>query len=194
MTQQTINAVMIRAARRGRRVVRLKGGDPFVFGRGGEEARALRDAGVPFEVVPGVTSAFAAAALAGIPLTYRGVSSAVLVVSGHDPAALGSTVESIRSNGLTLVILMGGGRTAEIGSALLERGWSPATPAAVVTSASTVDQQLWRGTLNELCLPGPAAVCGSGVPTGPATIIIGDVVALLAASAAGLERLYVTGT
>lgn len=195
MTQQTINAVMIRAARRGRRVVRLKGGDPFVFGRGGEEARALREAGVPCEVVPGVTSAFAAAALAGIPLTCRGVSSAVLVVSGHDPAALGSTVASIRSKGLTLVILMGGGRAAEIASALTERGWSPATPAAVVTSASTADQQLWRGTLNELSLPGPAGAFGSGEPKGPATIIIGDVVALLAAGqASGLERLYVTGT
>ena len=84
MTQQTIHTVMIRAARRGRRVVRLKGGDPFVFGRGGEEALALQQAGVPFDVVPGVSSAIAAPALAGIPVTHRGVSSAFLVVSGHD--------------------------------------------------------------------------------------------------------------
>src|SRR6185295_12923899 len=92
MTQQTIHAVMIRAARRGRRVVRLKGGDPFVFGRGGEEMLALQQAGVPFDVVPGVTSAIAAPGLAGIPVTHRGVSSALLVVSGHDDAVFRSTV------------------------------------------------------------------------------------------------------
>src|SRR5207249_5663908 len=91
MTQHAIHAVMIRAARRGRRVVRLKGGDPFVFGRGGEEALALRAAGVPFDVVPGVTSAAAAPALAGIPVTHRGVASGVLVVSGHDEDAFAAT-------------------------------------------------------------------------------------------------------
>src|SRR5947208_846871 len=84
ITQQAIHAVMIRAARRGRRVVRLKGGDPFVFGRGGEEALALGAAGVPFEIIPGVSSALAAPALAGIPLTHRGTASAFLVVTGHD--------------------------------------------------------------------------------------------------------------
>ena len=87
MTQTAIQALMIRAARRGRRVVRLKGGDPFVFGRGGEEALALQHAGVPFDVVPGVTSAIAAPASAGIPVTHRGVASAFLVVSGHDEEA-----------------------------------------------------------------------------------------------------------
>src|SRR5712692_8167647 len=87
LTQETIHVVMIRAARRGRRVVRLKGGDPFVFGRGGEEMLALQHAGVRFDVVPGVTSVSAAPALAGIPLTYRGVASAFLVVSGHDVQA-----------------------------------------------------------------------------------------------------------
>src|SRR6202030_816900 len=84
LSQEEIHTVMIRAARRGRRVVRLKGGDPFVFGRGGEEMLALQRAGVPFDVVPGVTSALAAPALAGIPMTHRGVASAFLVVSGHD--------------------------------------------------------------------------------------------------------------
>ena len=97
MTQQTIQAVMIRAARRGRRVVRLKGGDPFVFGRGGEEVLALQQAGVPFDVVPGVTSAIAAPALAGIPVTHRGVSSAFLVVSGHDAEAFASAVGACRA-------------------------------------------------------------------------------------------------
>ena len=103
---------MIRAARRGRRVVRLKGGDPFVFGRGGEEALALRQAGVPFDVVPGVSSAIAAPALAGIPVTHRGVSSAFLVVSGHDEAVFASAVGALQPNGVTLVVLMGVGRSA----------------------------------------------------------------------------------
>ena len=102
--------VMIRAARRGRRVVRLKGGDPFVFGRGGEEVLALRRAGVPFDVVPGVTSAIAAPALAGIPVTHRGVSSAFLVVSGHDETAFASAVGALQPDGVTLVVLMGLGR------------------------------------------------------------------------------------
>src|SRR4029077_9585104 len=87
MTQTAIEMLMIRAARRGRRVVRLKGGDPFVFGRGGEEALALQRAGVPYEVVPGVTSAIAAPASAGIPVTHRGVAAAFLVVSGHEDEA-----------------------------------------------------------------------------------------------------------
>src|SRR4029077_1300135 len=95
LTQEAIHGVMIRAARRGRRVVRLKGGDPFVFGRGGEEMLALQDAGVAFDVVPGVTSALAAPALARIPLTHRGVSSALLVVSGHDDAVFQSAVETV---------------------------------------------------------------------------------------------------
>src|SRR5207249_8508515 len=107
MTQEAIHALMIRAARRGRRVVRLKGGDPFVFGRGGEEALALSQAGVPFDVVPGVTSAIAAPALAGIPITHRGVSSAFLVVSGHDDVAFASEVANVRPHSLTLVVLMG---------------------------------------------------------------------------------------
>ena len=88
MTQEAINALMVRAARRGRRVVRLKGGDPFVFGRGGEEVLALRRAGVAYEVVPGISSAIAAPAAAGIPVTHRGISTAFLVASGHDERVL----------------------------------------------------------------------------------------------------------
>src|SRR5260221_3130393 len=107
MDQETIHRLMIRGARRGKRVVRLKGGDPFVFGRGGEEAIALRAAGVPYDVVPGVSSALAAPALAGIPVTHRGISSAVLVVSGHDEQAFGSSVAQLEPNGVTIVVLMG---------------------------------------------------------------------------------------
>ena len=92
MTQAGIQALMIRAARRGRRVVRLKGGDPFVFGRGGEEALALQQAGIPYDVVPGVSSAIAAPASAGIPVTHRGLASGFLVVSGHEEAAFASVI------------------------------------------------------------------------------------------------------
>src|SRR5688500_17802435 len=107
LSQTAIHAVMIRAAKRGRRVVRLKGGDPFVFGRGGEEAIALDAAGVPFDIVPGISSAVAAPALAGIPVTHRGVAAAFLVVSGHDEDAFAASIGQIAPNGLTLVVLMG---------------------------------------------------------------------------------------
>jgi uroporphyrin-III C-methyltransferase/precorrin-2 dehydrogenase/sirohydrochlorin ferrochelatase len=168
--QEEINALMVQLAKAGRRVVRLKGGDPFVFGRGGEEAQALRAAGIPFEIVPGVTSAFAAPALAGIPVTRRGVSSAVVVVSGHDDRAFARVVESLPPRGVTLVVLMAGGRAAGLGGRLRQRGWPADLPAAIVTNASAPDQQVWRGTLAELCESVPA--------DGPATIIVGEVVAL----------------
>src|SRR5438093_10371906 len=109
ISQPAIHALMIRAARKGKRVVRLKGGDPFVFGRGGEEALALRAAGIPFDVVPGITSAIAAPELAGIPVTHRGVASAVLVVSGHDEQTFSSAVGRLTPNAVTLVILRGVG-------------------------------------------------------------------------------------
>jgi uroporphyrin-III C-methyltransferase/precorrin-2 dehydrogenase/sirohydrochlorin ferrochelatase len=197
MTQQTIHAVMIRAARRGRRVVRLKGGDPFVFGRGGEEMLALRQAGVSFDVVPGVTSAIAAPELAGIPVTHRGLSSAFLVASGHDPEAFASAVRGVLPNGVTLVVLMGVGNAAAIAATLIDNGWSRDTPAAIVTNASTVDQQIWLGTVGEL-RQGSEGSGGSGGSEGsrglgPATIIIGDVVSLALNEAVGLARKYVTG-
>ena len=118
MGQDAIIRTLIRAARRGRRVVRLKGGDPFVFGRGGEEALALRAAGVAFEIVPGVSSAFAAPAAASIPVTHRGVSSAVLVTTGHDAERFAALATSVAPEAATLVVLMGtavrerGGRIA----------------------------------------------------------------------------------
>ena len=106
ITQQAIHALLIRAARRGRQVVRLKGGDPFVFGRGGEEALALEHAGIAYDVVPGVTSAVAAPAAAGIPLTHRGVASAFLVVSGHDAVAFESAIAGLTPNGVSGVTLV----------------------------------------------------------------------------------------
>jgi siroheme synthase len=183
---------MIRAARRGRRVVRLKGGDPFVFGRGGEEALALLKAGVPFDVVPGVTSAIAAPELAGIPVTLRGVSSAILVVSGHDEAAFGAAVGSVPPDTVTLVVLMGTANAPALGRILTDRGWGPQTPAAVIANASTVEQRVWRTTIGEL-----SAMPAIGRVDGPATIVIGNVVASAVAgeqAPAARERKYVTRT
>ena len=172
ISQADIHAVMIRAARRGRRVVRLKGGDPFVFGRGGEEALALRAAGVPFDVVPGVTSVVAAPALAGIPVTHRGVASALLVVSGHDEEAFARSIAALQPDGVTLIVLMGLGCRVTLASRLVDRGWSRGTPAAIVAEASLAGQQVWRGTLDDLAA-GRASIDGDG----PALIVIGEVAA-----------------
>ncbi|HEV8254305.1 MAG TPA: uroporphyrinogen-III C-methyltransferase [Vicinamibacteria bacterium] len=174
VTQETINRLLIRAARRGARVVRLKGGDPFVFGRGGEEALALAAAGVPFEVVPGVSSAVAAAALAGIPVTHRGLSSGFAVVSGHAEPAWQPIVRSLAPNSLTLVVLMGLAARRAIASSLLDKGWAPSTPAAIVWAASRPEAVSWRGTLAGLAL-------ADGAPAGaPGTIVVGEVVSLAA--------------
>ena len=176
MRQETIHALMIRAARRGQRVVRLKGGDPFVFGRGGEEALALRAAGVPFEVVPGVSAAIAAPALAGIPVTHRGVASAFTVVSGHDPSAYAPVLDAMRPGAMTLVLLMAVAGQQEIAGALLARGWAPQTPAALVFAASRSDDETWTGTLAEL-----AAGQGPHHMDRPGTLVVGEVVRLRAA-------------
>ena len=185
LTQAAIHGVMIRAARRGRRVVRLKGGDPFVFGRGGEEMLALARAAVPYEVVPGVTSALATPALAGIPLTHRGVSSAFLVVSGHDVDAFSASVGQTTPNGLTLVVLMGLGHSAAIGGELVRLGWLRSTPVAVIFDASSPGQRVWRGTLGELI-----SGVSEGESGGPATIVIGEVVGvgMQAAGTAPVQR------
>jgi uroporphyrin-III C-methyltransferase/precorrin-2 dehydrogenase/sirohydrochlorin ferrochelatase len=182
MSQQAINGVMIRAARRGKRVVRLKGGDPFVFGRGGEEALALRAAGVDFDVVPGVTSAVAAPALAGIPVTLRGVSSAFLVVGGHDADAFAAAIDAVVPDQVTLVVLMGIGRRVAIANRLIERGWDRRIPAAIIVDASRPTQSVWRGTLEELG-EGSIEVDGDG----PATIVVGQVIAAAGVSQEAAE-------
>jgi uroporphyrin-III C-methyltransferase/precorrin-2 dehydrogenase/sirohydrochlorin ferrochelatase len=173
LSQQDIHAAMIGAAHRGRRVVRLKGGDPFVFGRGGEEALALIAAGVPFDVVPGVTSAVAAPALAGVPVTHRGVASAFLVVSGHDPEAFAASVRGLPTKGITLVVLMGLARRAELGRILLDQGWTRSLPAALIAEASSPRQEAWRGTLGALA-DGTAGVGSEG----PALVVVGEVAAM----------------
>ena len=173
MPQDTIHKLMIRAARRGLRVVRLKGGDPFVFGRGGEEALALRAAGVPFEVIPGVSSAVAAPALSGIPVTHRGLTSAFTVVSGHARSSYEPVFDAVRPGTMTLVVMMGTGAQAEIASALTARGWPASTPAAIVYAASREDAETWTGSLASLQRgDGPLD------PTRPGTLVIGEVVKL----------------
>jgi uroporphyrin-III C-methyltransferase/precorrin-2 dehydrogenase/sirohydrochlorin ferrochelatase len=177
--QDTIHKLMIRAARRGERVVRLKCGDPFVLGRGGEEALALREAGVPFEIVPGLTSAIAAPALAGIPVTHRGVASAFAVISGHAPASYEPILASIAPGALTLVILMGLGQRAQISRFLIERGYPAATPAAIVLGASHPDAASWTGTLAELAVhPVDSEL--------PGILVIGAVVSLAETISAAL--------
>jgi uroporphyrin-III C-methyltransferase/precorrin-2 dehydrogenase/sirohydrochlorin ferrochelatase len=182
--QEAINSLMIRAARRGRRVVRLKAGDPFVLGRGGEEALALHAAGVPFEVVPGLSSALAAPALAGIPVTHRTISTGLLVVSGHAESSYRPALESLPPNAVTLVILMGLGAVEPITAVLQAAGWPLNTPAAVLFAAGTPQAHAWHGTLAEL----PS--CRAGVSTdAPGTIVVGEVVALAAVLGARPESI-----
>ena len=163
-SQSEINARLVELGRAGRSVVRLKGGDPFVFGRGGEEAEALRAAGIEFEVVPGVSSAFAAPALAGIPVTHRGLASSVSVVTGHvgDPSAPGGVDwESLGRAGGTLVVLMGMSERTRIAEALVRSGRDEATPVAVVHWATTDRQQVVRtdlGGLDSVELPAPSVI------------------------------------
>jgi uroporphyrin-III C-methyltransferase / precorrin-2 dehydrogenase / sirohydrochlorin ferrochelatase len=173
MPQETINRLLIRAACRGRRVVRLKAGDPFVFGRGGEEALALDAAGIPFEVVPGVTAAIAAPALAGIPVTHRGAASAFVTISGHDERAWAPIVEALPPHSATIVILMGLASRREIADRLLARGWHGHTPAAVLVAAGTPHAHTWMGTLGELVEEGSFTAGDGG---GAGTIVVGEVV------------------
>lgn len=169
--QEGIHALLIRAARRGERVVRLKCGDPFVLGRGGEEALALEAAGIAYEVVPGVSSAIAAPALAGIPVTHRGIATGFAVLSGHAEAAFAPALDSIAPNALTIVVLMGLRTRTEIAARLIARGWSATTPAAIVVGASHEGTARWIGTLATI---GEATIDSelAGV------IVIGGVVAL----------------
>ncbi|MGH3546120.1 MAG: uroporphyrinogen-III C-methyltransferase, partial [Mycobacteriales bacterium] len=151
MTQDQINAVLVDRALGGARVVRLKGGDPFVFGRGGEELLACAHAGVPVEVVPGVTSAVAGPGAAGIPVTHRGVASDFAVVSAHlDPAHPGSTVDwqALASGPATLVLLMALDRLEQVAAELVKRGRPADTPVAVVRNATLPDQHVLTATLD----------------------------------------------
>jgi uroporphyrin-III C-methyltransferase/precorrin-2 dehydrogenase/sirohydrochlorin ferrochelatase len=179
--QETIHKLMIRAARDGKRVVRLKGGDPFVFGRGAEEAIALTEAGIAFDVVPGVTTAVAAAELAGIPVTHRGVSTGFLVVAGHVGEPLRRAVSGVRPGSVTLVVMMGVAGRGEIAATLVASGWDAALPAAIVCGASTPDEWIWTGRLDGVgAAPAPAGV--------PGVLVIGEVVDVREALVASDQR------
>jgi uroporphyrin-III C-methyltransferase len=174
VAQADICDLLVRLARDGNRVVRLKGGDPFVFGRGGEEALACVRAGVPVEVVPGITSAVAAPAAAGIPVTHRGLARSFAVVTastahGDDPVDLASIAREVD----TLVVLMAAGRLGETCAELAAAGLPPERPAAIVQWATTPDQHTIVGTLADLPALASAASVGP-----PATLVIGEVVAL----------------
>jgi uroporphyrin-III C-methyltransferase len=165
--QDEINRLLVLFGRRGLNIVRLKGGDPFVFGRGGEEALALAEAGIPFEVVPGVSSLTAVPGAAGIPVTHRGISSQVTIANGQgrlDYAALA------RAGG-TLVFFMGLARLAEVAVGLVAAGLDPETPAAVISAGTTPQQEAVVATVDTIVVA--AEEFGP-----PALIVVGDVVAL----------------
>ena len=151
----------------------MKGGDPFVFGRGGEEALALQHAGIPYDVVPGISSAIAAPGAAGIPVTHRGVASAFLVVSGHDEEGFASAIGQLKPNGVTLVVMMGLARSSAVACQLIDRCWSRGTPAAIIIDATRPEQQVWRGTLDQLAR---GATQSLTVDEGAGTLVVGDVV------------------
>ena len=170
------------ASHRADTVVRLKGGDPFVFGRGGEEAEALRRAGIDVAVVPGITSAVAGPAAAGIPVTMRGHASGFTVVTGHEDPTAGRHLDwdALARLGTTLVVLMGASRTTAIAERLLAGGMASDTPVAGVESATTAAQRTLRTTLSEL---------DSHIVNAPAVLVIGTVAALEVTDEAELERL-----
>lgn len=176
LTQDQINSLIVEKALSGKVVTRLKGGDPFIFGRGGEEIEALIAAGIPFEIVPGVTSAVAAPAYAGIPLTHRKYASCVTFVTGHeDPTKSSSSIqwESLAKTGGTLVFLMGVKNLSHITGQLMAAGMSADTPAALVRWGTTPSQQTVTGTLSTIV----ENVLAAGLKA-PCIIVVGDVVGL----------------
>lgn len=185
LTQEEINSLLVDRAKRGKRVVRLKGGDPFLFGRGGEEAQFLAANGIPFEVVPGVSSAFAAPAYAGIPVTHRDYASVVTVVTGsEDPRKDCSSIawEKIATGAETLVFLMGMANLEAIAARLMEEGRAPKTPVALVRWGTWAEQEVLLGTLADIA--GRAREAGF---SNPAVIVVGEV-ARLAGELRWVER------
>jgi len=175
LSQDAINTLLVEQSEKYDTVVRLKGGDPYIFGRGGEEAVYLRERGIEFEVVPGITSAVAVPASFGIPLTHRGVSSSVTVITGHEMEEKeeGLDWDAIAHLKGTLVILMGVGNLAEIADTLLGYGKPAETPVAVIEKGFTEAERLVRGTLADI-----AEEARKAEVKPPAVIVIGDVVRL----------------
>ncbi|MEW6666775.1 MAG: uroporphyrinogen-III C-methyltransferase [Thermodesulfobacteriota bacterium] len=178
LSQAEINALILDRARKGLKVVRLKGGDPFVFGRGGEEAQEVANAGLPFEVVPGVTSAIAVPAYAGIPLTHRDFASTVAFITGHEDPTKGKSDidwDKLSTSAGTLVFLMGMGNLARIAASLMEHGRSPDTPVAVIQKGTLQAQRTVTGTLRDI-----AGIAEREGLKPPAVIVAGEVVRLRA--------------
>lgn len=176
MPQEETNALLVRLARSGRKVVRLKGGDPFTFGRGGEEALYLAENGVPFEIVPGITSSSACAAYAGIPLTHRGLSWSVRFITGHsrDDGPLELDWKGLADPETTLVVYMGVINVRLIAASLIEAGLPATTPAAAVNRGTLPDQRTLITTLGAL----PEAIDRAAL-SGPTLLVIGKVVSLV---------------
>lgn len=174
-TQEAINALLVTHAGAGRHVVRLKGGDPFVFGRGGEEALALAAAGVSWEVVPGISSSVGVPAYAGIPVTHRGIASSFAVVTGHERSGGIANIDwkALATGVDTLVVLMGVGRLASIAEQLITHGRLGSTPTAVIRWGTIGVQETVVATLATIA----AEVVRAGVGS-PATLVVGEVVAL----------------
>ena len=176
LSQDEINGLLVERGREGKRVVRLKGGDPFVFGRGGEEAEALAAAGIPFEVIPGVSSAIAAPAYAGIPVTHRGIASSFAVVTGHEDAAKHETTidwPKLATTVDTLIFLMGTAQLDEIASRLMSHGRAAETPVAVIEWGTLPRQRTLSGTLATIAEQALAARIQA-----PAITVVGEVVRL----------------
>jgi uroporphyrin-III C-methyltransferase/precorrin-2 dehydrogenase/sirohydrochlorin ferrochelatase len=178
--QSTINARLIELARAGHRVVRLKGGDPFVFGRGGEELDDLRRAGIDVLIVPGISSAFAAPAALGIPVTKRGVASSVAITTAQGTGSLDRLADLARSAD-TIVVLMALGELSEV-AAVLARAVGGSRPAAVIGNATLPSQRSVTGALDRI-----ARMAADAAIEAPATLVVGDVVAV--EQVAGLERI-----
>jgi uroporphyrin-III C-methyltransferase/precorrin-2 dehydrogenase/sirohydrochlorin ferrochelatase len=178
-TQEEINALLIEHARQGKRVVRLKGGDPFIFGRGGEELEALARAQISFSVIPGVTAAAGCAAYAGIPLTHRDYAHSVTFVTGHaDDEGREPDWRALAKPGLTAVFYMGLARVEQIAAQLRAHGAAASTPAAVIAQGTLQDQRVVTGTLATI-----AAVAAASSIQSPALLIVGEVVSLHASLA-----------
>lgn len=176
LKQEEINEVLVEKAQEGKNVVRLKGGDPFVFGRGGEEGERLREAGIAFEVVPGITSAIAVPAYAGIPVTHRNLTSTFTVITGHeDPTKEDSQIdwERLGKDPGTLIFLMGVGHLAQIRAQLVANGKNEQTPVAVIRWGTRPEQRVVTGVLADI----EERVREAGI-TSPAIILVGDVVAM----------------
>jgi uroporphyrin-III C-methyltransferase/precorrin-2 dehydrogenase/sirohydrochlorin ferrochelatase len=172
--QEEIEARLIAFAREGKTVVRLKGGDPFIFGRGGEELEAVRAAGVPVFVTPGVTAALGCAAAAGLPLTHRDAAQALTFVTGHAKGDEDPDLDwaALAALGHTLVVYMGVGKAETIAARLVENGRAASTPVAVIENGTRSDQKIIKGTLRDL-----ARLVRDGGVAGPAILVIGEVAA-----------------